>query len=507
VPGSLLHLHIFLGVWSVANTHIYCINNQFSVSELMKLKTTEFDGVPMEMADAKKIRPSATWFEKRAVSLRKEMAMLLSAECRNEEPLSTHFSAYADHLPLPNGVRTLGFNEAVTRTALDAVLLDGDPYIVAFLGSKLVERTFFDIFDFDRPNTPCRNLSVAKRFGVFFTPTEIAMHMASWPISDNSKVLDPCCGAGALLASVMLSNLERHPNLCGIELDPFIAECAQKILKRVQTLTNYKGEVDVRCGDGLHELIELARDTRPSVHVLINPPYGRLRVTQDSLKNIETALIDAGVTRRNSLSSQMERDVKELRKLFPDETGLLEISRLFFRLCGELVSKGATACIISPDAWLSSRDSAKVRQFMIEKRLIHSIYLIREDKGGFSTVNQALAITCMKKSGERQFSIHELKGEKAPFVVGFDEMTQRVGASIPKIPGTAAALFNRLREGLKLKDKNWIKNARGELDQTAAKKIFVADPTTIPLIRGDHVSRFSVSHKSSKGKLSAPIEY
>lgn len=456
----------------------------------------------MKMADTSETRPPASWFEKRAISLRKEMALALSSECRNEALLSTHFIAYADHLPLPNGNKSLGFNEAVTRKALEAVLLDADPYIVAFLGSKLVERTYFDIFDFDKPDTPCKNLSVAKRFGVFFTPPEIAIQMASWSVGDHPKILDPCCGGGALLASVMLSKLDAQPSLVGIELDPFIAACAQKILARVKLLTNYQGEIEVRCGDGLHELIGFSRGPRSDIHVLINPPYGRLRFTQDSLKNSETALIDADPSRHTTLSNQVERDVDELRKLFPDESGLLEFSRLFFRLCGELVSNGATACIISPDAWLSSRDAGRVRQYLMDKRLIDSIYLIREDKGGFTTVNQALAITRMKKSQSDQFSIHEFQEERVPLLVSFSEMAQRPGCAIPKVPGLAAALFISLRDGLKLKDITWIKNARGELDQTAAKKVFTEVPTTIPLIRGDHVGRFSISHKSSREKPS-----
>lgn len=456
----------------------------------------------MKMAHATQTRPTATWLAKRAMSMRKEMALQLSSECRNEALLSTHFIAYADHLPLLNGNKSLGFNEVVTRRALEVVLQDADPYTVAFLGSKLIERTYFDIFDFDKPDTPCKNLTVAKRFGVFFTPPEIAMQMASWSTGHHTKILDPCCGGGALLASVMLSNLKAQPILVGIELDPFIAECAQKILARIKLLTNYQGDIDVRCGDGLHELIGLSREDRSDIHVLINPPYGRLRLTQDSLKNSETSLIDADVTRHTTLSNQIEKDVEELRKLFPDETGLLEYSRLFFRLCGELASKGGTACIISPDAWLSSRDAARVRQYLIERRLIDSIYLIKEDKGGFTTVNQALSITRMKKSQVEQFSIHGFQAEGAPLLVSFAEMIKRPGSAIPKVPGISAALYIRLRDGLKLKDISWIKNARGELDQTVAKKVFTAVPTSIPLIRGDHIGRFSISHKSSQEKPS-----
>ena len=82
----------------------------------------------MKMADATQTRPTATWFEKRARSLRKEAALLLSSECRNETPLSTHFSVYADQLPLPNGTRSLGFDEAVTRSALEFVLKDADTH-------------------------------------------------------------------------------------------------------------------------------------------------------------------------------------------------------------------------------------------------------------------------------------------------------------------------------------------------------------------------------------------
>jgi len=451
----------------------------------------------MKKAEPVQTRPTNSWIEKRANLLRRDAAQALGTTHVARPLQSTHWATYVEHLPLSRG--SLEFNEEVTLRALNAVLAEDDPYLVAFLGSKVVERTFYDIYQADSSLKPVRNLIVAKRFGVFFTPPAVALRMAAQ--SKGEVVLDPCCGAGALLAACMLEPLEGHPELHGTELDPFTNFCASQILKRVKELTQYRGRVSVNTGDGLHVLLAALEKPCTQTHVLINPPYGRLRVTRASLTNAETALIDGDYSRQHALRYQMNEDVRRLRMLFPSESGLLELSRLFFRLCAEISYRGGSATIISPDAWLSNRDAVELRAFLIKERLIESVFLIREDKGEFSTVNQALAVTAISGQRNAEFYLSRL-GEPSSAVILYDSLRGREHSALPKIAGPAASLYQKLGSNPRLKELSWIKNARGELDQTAAKHAFVESKTAIPLIRGEHVGRFSVVHSSSSAKPS-----
>lgn len=460
-----------------------------------------------------------SWLEKRAQKIRLQVAGDLTGCIQDEAAAQqehSHFTLYEDKLPLPSGVSAILFNKSVTDIALrDYVLHEKDPFIVAFLGGKIVEQTFTHIFDPARPHTPVKNLSVAKHYGTFFTPPDIAKEMISSLSKDEHKdtLIDPCLGSGVLLAAALIfSKTNNYKKLVGIELDADIADWAKSLLDRIALLTGYDGEIIVHKGNGLEFILDgLTNGLFLSSDIIINPPYGRLRITKDRATNAETALTENQQDKNSSIAelhSSVKADAELIRSQYAEmlgERGILEYSRIFFRSCAEAALKGAEVSIISPDSWMSGSEGERLRKFVIENRLINKIQLIKEESGKFATVNQATSITHLNARAKQAFRIigvdaaHEEDGR-----MEYDRLSEisRADLAIPRVTGHLLATFERLSLLKKFSNAEWITNARGEIDQTAQKTLFSEKKTTIPLVRGEHVDRFCFKHTSSSQKPS-----
>lgn len=161
--------------------------------------------------------------------------------------LPTHFEDFIKAFPLGDAESDIRFNSLVTRTALERLILPmTDPLSVLYLGSKVVEQSYYNIFRSGNPTKPLRNLSVAKQRGVFFTPGVIASKMVSLLEAHrvSSSLLDPCLGAGALLGEAIIRwRSLPYESFLGIEADQFIASCARLIFERVSVLSGFTGEI------------------------------------------------------------------------------------------------------------------------------------------------------------------------------------------------------------------------------------------------------------------------
>lgn len=90
-----------------------------------------------------------------------------------------------------------------------------------------------------------RTLSERKDFGQFFTPPELSIKMLEKFENTDGTILDPCCGAGNLLAAAIFAGFKPE-NVYGIELDPDILQIA---IERLSLLGVPKDNLHV--GDAL----------------------------------------------------------------------------------------------------------------------------------------------------------------------------------------------------------------------------------------------------------------
>lgn len=449
---------------------------------------------------------------RKASLLRKEAALELSdAGWSPSKIASTHYAPFKGKIPLKSGNSAFEFNEAITDHVLrNSVLPLLNPADVTMLGSKVIEQTFYYIFDPAEPEKPVKNLSVSKHHGVFFTPADIAGFMANQLKIGNRErriLLDPCVGSGALLSAALCSGAANYEKMIGVELDPKLASWSEALLRRVSNLVGYFGEIEIRVGDGLEYLLSSeAGNYASDMAVVINPPYGRIRLTADRATNAETRFNeDHCADEFKSLQDQVlayGRALKANSSAFSGERGILEISRLFFRACAAHAVNGSRIAIISPDSWMSGPDAGPLRRALFDGRLIQSITLIPEDGKRFATVNQATAITILDACEEGSFLVGAFdEGDPANKVSYADlRSTKENVPAIPKLGQEEMAIYEDLSAGLRFRDVAWLENRRGEVDQTLNKQSFSIALTEVPLIRGDHLTRFRLMHESTDKK-------
>ena len=73
------------------------------------------------------------------------------------------------------------------------------------------------------------SLSRRKDFGQFFTPPDLSILMLEKFESTDGTILDPCCGAGNLLAAAIKSGFD-PTKVYGIEIDEEIIKIAHERL-------------------------------------------------------------------------------------------------------------------------------------------------------------------------------------------------------------------------------------------------------------------------------------
>lgn len=84
-----------------------------------------------------------------------------------------------------------------------------------------------------------------QKLGQFFTPPQLTIRMLEKFESLEGNVLDPCLGAGGLIAAAIIAGAD--PKKCyGIEFDPSVLEVAKKRLAKLGV-----PEQNLRQGDAL----------------------------------------------------------------------------------------------------------------------------------------------------------------------------------------------------------------------------------------------------------------
>jgi len=459
-----------------------------------------------------------------ALSLRKSVAREFGPEFSDSglhDRNNGHFELFKNKLPFSDVARTIAFGDFITERALEAakdIATSVEHYV--YLAAKLVEQRFYIFIDPNRPEKHHTNLSVAKHYGTFFTPPSVARLMAEQLLtgSHRSAVIDPCCGSGVLLAEVMIVAAERGVSLrsaVGVELDGKTSYWASRILKHLHSQLGATGNVEVVNGDALDVFADTGK--YGDHDIIINPPYGRIRFQRNRITNNETRI--------HGLPEDLEQHSMEfedhyvrlrhtlrtaLNGLMP--TGMLEWSQIFFRMCAKRAEEGSKIVIISPDSWLSSIDAGDLRGRLIERRALKKLYLYPENAKLFATVNQPTAVALIAPGVEQSLEIVHMGNEGSQSIeVSFEDLKALSGGRnlIPRISGKALEVYRRLSVLPSLGLTQKLINARGELDQTVHKNLYIGDISTLPLVRGEHITRYCFLHQSSESKpgFLDPVRY
>lgn len=300
-----------------------------------------------------------------------------------------------------------------------------------------------------------------KKYGQFFTPPTIsALACAAAIHTEDTSVIDPMCGTGAMLwaAYDRLIHLGGKENLhiTGIERDALTARTA--ILPPSENYAPALLGLNVLCADAFMELSGLSLN-HPSINhygrynaIVGNPPYIRYQNFSSLLKGSCPVLVDAfrkqlpnkpdttvaNTIVRASLIAPLLLDTldnpQEMAKkaidllqarqsvpfLNPAEicwlkmvasySGLSDLSVPSWLLTWLLAQPGATISYVTTGSWRNREYARLLRYFML--RMLKPLYIIEEEGNSWfsdALVQTSLMVFCARSQEEASVPLQERK--------------------------------------------------------------------------------------------------
>ena len=211
------------------------------------------------------------------------------------------------------------------------------------------------------------------RNGQFFTPRNaIELLIDLVDPQPGEKIIDPACGAGGFLASVIrrvqlqgmsVKNArEAASQLYGIEKDRYVANLARL---HVSLLSG--GHANVICGDSLALTTETGGELDKSIPVscydvvLTNPPFGAKIVAASP-----SVLRGFDLARRWRVRNGQLRPAGEVRSKVPPQV-------LFVERCCSLLREGGRLGMVIPESLLSNKSYRYVVEFLRQRGSIRAV--------------------------------------------------------------------------------------------------------------------------------------
>lgn len=433
--------------------------------------------------------------------------------------LPPYLTAAADSLALAMDAKTvLAFNVAITDFAITQLLTDcprpDERLLRVAIGQHVIEQEVLELYSPTGTGSITRHERVSKELGAFFTPIEIALWMAREALAQQrtSKakelcVLDPAMGAGIFpcailhlfhIAPALFPSGMLNIRIRGTDINERFLKFALKFSEYIRQ--DLPVELDFSVTDGL-------ADTATGFHIiLMNPPYGRLKILRatHTQKNTRTRFKDEELEKVCAQErSDMLSIVARFRKdpaFGPLVQGTLEKSRLFLVRALSSLHPSGSLSIIGPDTWLSDHGSVRLRRFLRGSFGLRKIVLFKETARLFPTVNQTLAITVLVKSPQDDDESFLIFGPAKHLPTDSAEAQRTSWRSINELDPSNHSITTtsegdlkvvaKLRKHPPLANLDWAINRRGECDLTLYKTTLSAKDTGTRLVRGDHLERF-----------------
>jgi Alw26I/Eco31I/Esp3I family type II restriction m6 adenine DNA methyltransferase len=377
---------------------------------------------------------------------------------------------------------------------------------------------------------------VAKQQGCFFTPRFVASHIASAAVrkKDASPLtLDPAVGAGALLVECFLKlrskfdSQQALESLFGVDRDPAFVELTGLALSFIAG--KWKDErpallgTQLVVGDSLLAPLDGQHSWKswfPGVvgitgfdAVVMNPPYGQLKVNQSSLPARGSDDQATAAIRERALDEARQRVAATAAALRrnPDYSfahgGIPDLPRFFVERALSLLRDGGNLACIVPSTFLADHRSRRFRRFLLDSHRVRELALVPEDAHLFAGVNQPTCIlvaqahrpTSKVRIRRQVRTPSDLKCK--PDVAITRQLIMAVDPAERRIPNCSTQdlkLLRAMHEHPRLDEHPWIANLRGELDLTLHADYVRPEPPGEPLVRGDQIERFRADLPSDK---------
>lgn len=398
-----------------------------------------------------------------------------------------------------DSIKAFAFSAFITKKLVKKYLTKINSLESYYYVSKIIEQGYFKLPSDTTKTNLKNNLAVSKEYGIFYTPIKIAREMALDVLeaSKSKIVIDPCCGTGNLLAACLeqaKKNDKSLKKLIGIEIDPLAANICREGLKKLSESLGLNVEIEIIVSNSLDLLgnkKDISSKDLPLGSIIINPPYGKLKVEKSITTNKETMLnyLDSHINKKKEIN---KLSIDKITRILGSKCKVTEWSNVFLELCANEVPKDEVLVYLGPCGWLNSKAQSSFREELIVKNKLHKIHFISEANTGFETVNQPLAIiniTSNSSCNEIQVFNDNIRSKN--ILTNSLTSLKDFGYPIPRINGEEIQLYIKLQKLEKFSEIKSISNLRGELDQSINKSVISSTPSQIRIIRGENIGRYS----------------
>jgi adenine-specific DNA-methyltransferase len=251
--------------------------------------------------------------------------------------------------------------------------------------------------------------SERSKYGRHYTPQPLADEL--WAMTKRAMgwkrpqplsgcMVDPACGAGALLLPVLREHLgaasrvdaqlaiNALPNyIKGIDNDPSAAWLASvllasemlPILARTERARRKPLPALARYGDGL------AAASEPVQAMIMNPPYGRVRLADQERARFSRSLY-----------------------------GHANIYGLFMAAATESLAPGGVLVALVPTSFLAGRYFENLRAVLAEHVTLREIGFVADRSGSFSGVLQETCLVAFSRVRTRKVTVNNINGHISP---------------------------------------------------------------------------------------------
>jgi len=228
--------------------------------------------------------------------------------------------------------------------------------------------------------------------------------------------------------------------------------------------------------------------------VFSNPPYYLLKVNK---KN--SSLL-------NGYFANLQSKVKNEIKFFKTSgvynyaiEGMLNYYQLSIEMILKMTKPNGQIGIICPSSIFADLTTTKLRKHLLTSNKIRFIRYYPEASNLFDNVAQSTVIFYLEKGGETN-DIH-IEFEKNDFYINYSTIKNVFpkNQEIPFIDKTGWKVLSKISKQLKLKEFDYLRNKRGELDLTQYKDcISKTDTSNFRLVRGNMITKNGLIDKNQE---------
>ena len=323
----------------------------------------------------------------------------------------------------------------------------------------------------------------------------------------EKKFLDFACGTGRFYEELILQLLKKGldindiilNNLYAFDLDPVAINTTRlKAIIHLKTISLDKVKIiakNILLRNGLVRSNIMFTEKLCLRHEDFN---GLLRNGFDAIVSNPPYLV-LKPNKRKMSSAQAERISKQVCYFRTcgdyqySIEGMLNLYQLSLESMLKMLKAHGELGIICPSTLFADKSASSLRRYFIERNNLREIIYFPEKEELFENVTQATVVFFLEKNGKSSNILFEDGGSQFVININWVKDLFPKYLEIPRMSEEDWEILRKLNHFKKLKDFNYIRNKRGELDLSINNSFITKERTPYRLVRGNMLSGNSIN--------------